>query len=252
MSDETTPAAEAVEARDHFTFFRSFFEAAEYVPPEDRLEYYETLIRFALFGEEPETVNPAYGQAWLNARPVLSKGRVRAVVGKKGGKGNAGNPRPWQSKPEANPKQIQSKPEAIGIGKGIGEGEGAGENPGGTAAATSPSSKSRANDERDTAFESFWAAWPRKVARKAAVRAWASAWKSGTISAANLPAILDAVRRAAASKDWNDEGGKFIPHASTWVNGERWNDAATPAAAPDTTAPQSPVPTLPVGNPFTW
>ena len=231
MSDETTPATEAVEARDRFTFFRSFFDAAEYVPPEARLEYYETLIRFGLFGEEPERVNPAYGQAWLNARPVLSKGRVRAAVGRKGGEGNAGNPRPWQSKPKANPKQDESKPKGIGIGEGIGEGEGSGGNPGGVAAVPSPSSKSKANAEAVAAFESFWAAWPRKVARKGALRAWAAAWKSGTISAATLPAILDAVRRAAASKDWTDEGGRFIPHAATWIKGERWNDAPTPATA---------------------
>lgn len=231
MSDETTPAAEAVEARDRFTFFRSFFEAAEYVPREARLEYYETLIRFGLFGEEPERVNPAYGQAWLNARPVLSKGRVRAAVGKKGGEGNAGNPRPWQRKSRAKPEQPEANPERIGIGEGVGEGEGSGGNLGGAAAVPSPSSKSRANAEAVAAFESFWAAWPCKVARKGALRAWAAAWKSGTISAATLPAILDAVRRAAASKDWTDEGGRFIPHAATWIKGERWNDAPTPATA---------------------
>lgn len=252
-ADEIAPAS-ADETRDRFTFFISYFEAAEYVPPEARLEYYETLIRCGLFGEEPARVNPVWGGAWLNARPYLLRGRVRAAAGKKGGEANAGNPRPWQSKPKANPKQSESNPKAIGIGEGVGDGqgEGAGETPGGAAAGSAPSSKSRSNDERDAAFETFWTAWPRKVARKNALRAWASAWKSKTISAGDLPAILDAVGRAAASQDWIDEGGRYIPHAATWLRGERWKDAVTSTAAPAPPVARDSVPVIPAGQSFEW
>ena len=83
-----------------------------------------------------------------------------------------------------------------------------------------------------TAFDSFWAAWPRKVARKAAEKAFASAWKKGTITTDNLPAIIEAVQSNAASAQWREADGKYIPHPATWLNGERWLDAAGPSASP--------------------
>jgi hypothetical protein len=79
-----------------------------------------------------------------------------------------------------------------------------------------------------TPFEEFWALWPKKVARKDAVKAW----KQLGIRADAWPAIADALRRATASRAWTKDGGEFIPHASTWLNGRRWEDeAAVPIRA---------------------
>ena len=36
--------------------------------------------------------------------------------------------------------------------------------------------------------------------------------------------IMAAVAKQAQSDDWRGDGGKYIPHAATWINGERWND----------------------------
>jgi hypothetical protein len=77
------------------------------------------------------------------------------------------------------------------------------------------------SDENSAAFEAFWSAYPRKVGKGQARRAFAAALKK--IPATEILAGLD---RARFSDDVN-----YIPHASTWLNGERWADA------PDATTP---------------
>ncbi|MNH08813.1 hypothetical protein D3C79_682460 [compost metagenome] len=45
------------------------------------------------------------------------------------------------------------------------------------------------------------------------------------------------------STDWTKDGGQFIPHAATWLNGKRWEDelptagAAKPRATRQTNEP---------------
>lgn len=67
-------------------------------------------------------------------------------------------------------------------------------------------------------FEMFWSAYPRKAGRKAAVKAWV---KTGAESDAILfREIMEGLGRV--SPGWTDP--KFTPHASTFLNGERWKD----------------------------
>lgn len=67
--------------------------------------------------------------------------------------------------------------------------------------------------EIDLMFESFWKIYPRKIGRKDAERAWKKIKDDPN-------AIIVALIKQ--KKAWQDP--KFIPHASTWLNGERWND----------------------------
>lgn len=69
-------------------------------------------------------------------------------------------------------------------------------------------------------FEVFWKAYPRKVSKGHALRAWA---KNGR---PELPVVLAAVEAQKRSEQWQKEGGKFIPHPATWLNGRRWEDEA--------------------------
>lgn len=76
-------------------------------------------------------------------------------------------------------------------------------------------------------FEAFWDAYGKKVARPDAERAWAKAIKKAT---------PDRIIAAAEEQNvWHHQPGndpKFIPHASKWLNSERWNDerSSRPAA----------------------
>lgn len=77
-------------------------------------------------------------------------------------------------------------------------------------------------------FPEFWGPWPKKVAKAAAERAWTKLAPDAALQAR----IHAAVAAQAASPDWQREGGRFIPHAATWLNGRRWEDQrAAPTAA---------------------
>lgn len=68
-------------------------------------------------------------------------------------------------------------------------------------------------------FPEFWDAWPRKVGRGQAEKAYRTARKSA--SHEQIMAGLSAQLPALAARE-----AKFRPHASTWLNGKRWEDEA--------------------------
>lgn len=75
---------------------------------------------------------------------------------------------------------------------------------------------------RHDGFDAFWSAYPKKVAKPKAM----SAWKAARLTEDHLPAILQAIARSKQSDQWRKDGGKFIPHPATWINGRRWEDDA--------------------------
>lgn len=72
-------------------------------------------------------------------------------------------------------------------------------------------------------FEEFWQAYPRKTDRKKAESAWAKIKPDEQTQKTMLNTI------AAWSQKWLAEP-QFTPHPTTWLNGERWNDAPPPVA----------------------
>jgi len=71
----------------------------------------------------------------------------------------------------------------------------------------------------EISFEEFWAWYPRKVGKAAARKAWKKCkTDSETV-------IAGALRMAT---DSNLPEMQFIPHPSTWLNEERWNDDPYP------------------------
>ena len=78
-------------------------------------------------------------------------------------------------------------------------------------------------------FDLFWAAYPLKKSKKDARKAFAKV-------KAPLDTLLAALERQKKTPDWTKDGGRYIPYASTWLNGERWEDevqGGTAPAAPD-------------------
>lgn len=76
-------------------------------------------------------------------------------------------------------------------------------------------------------FDAFWSHYPRRVAKAAARKAWAQT--AGVRPP--LPVLIAAIRRAQQQSDAWVRG--YIPHAATWLRGERWDDEFTPLPAPD-------------------
>jgi hypothetical protein len=70
--------------------------------------------------------------------------------------------------------------------------------------------------DSDESFAVFWDRYPRKVNRLAAVKAWNKLRPSPDL----VRRILDALEWQV--EQWDDPN--YIPHASTYLNNERWND----------------------------
>ena len=78
-------------------------------------------------------------------------------------------------------------------------------------------------------FDQFWSAYPLKKSKKDARKAFAKV-------KAPLDTLLAALERQKKTPAWTKDGGRYIPYASTWLNGERWEDevqGGTAPAAPD-------------------
>ena len=90
----------------------------------------------------------------------------------------------------------------------------------------------------DEMFAEFWEAYPRKVAKKAAESAFRTAVGGDRVSerkrASLFSTIMGGLRAAKASSQWTRDGGRYIPHPSTWLHQERWNDELDGAPSADT------------------
>jgi hypothetical protein len=88
-------------------------------------------------------------------------------------------------------------------------------------------------------FDSFYQAFPKKVKREDAMRAWGK--RSREKMWPGLDFILTRLEVQKASEEWTKDGGKYIPHPATWLNGGRWADEIGTRAVP--TPPPVHVPT---------
>lgn len=65
-------------------------------------------------------------------------------------------------------------------------------------------------------FDDFWALYPRRVAKKAARKAWEK------LSADQQRQAFEALPDHA--RMFSNRAMEHVPHAATWLNGERWED----------------------------
>lgn len=69
-------------------------------------------------------------------------------------------------------------------------------------------------------FEKFYKAYPKKV-KKQDVKKW---FKKNTPSNELFSSMMKRLEQFRASKDWQKDGGQFIPYPTTWLNQKRWED----------------------------
>lgn len=69
-------------------------------------------------------------------------------------------------------------------------------------------------------FDRFWLAYPRKISKKKASQAWLKIKPDGGL----VEEILKKLEYYKLTEQWSKDNGQFIPHPTTWLNQERWND----------------------------
>ena len=69
-------------------------------------------------------------------------------------------------------------------------------------------------------FNQFWTAYPKHIAKQSAVKAFEKLKPDEKL----LEAMLKAIEMQKESKQWEKDGGAFIPYPATWLNQRRWED----------------------------
>lgn len=186
-----------MEERATFKFFRSFFEAAQALEMKsERADYYDAICGYVFYGEVPD-LSGAPKAMFLLTKPNLDASLKRSQAGAIGGKASTKHP---ASKSEAKTKQAGSE-----------------------AGRKKTEDRSRINTPLSPqgapagAFESFWAAYPKKVGKQAAKKAF---------DRVEIPVetLLAAIARQKCSAQWSKDNGRFIPNPASWLNQGRWED----------------------------
>lgn len=72
----------------------------------------------------------------------------------------------------------------------------------------------------ETQFNEFYSLYPKKV-KKQEVKKW---FQKNKPTNELFSSIMHSLEQFRASKDWQKDGGQFIPYPSTWLNQKRWED----------------------------
>lgn len=109
---------------------------------------------------------------------------------------------------------------------------------------SSLSSSLRREGELETPFDLFWGIYPRSDGKRAAFDKWTRLNPDAETQAR----IMADVERRKRSRDWTKDGGQFIPHASTYLHGRRWEDGFKESVTPQTGAAAASVLETLLGN----
>lgn len=89
-----------------------------------------------------------------------------------------------------------------------------------SSSSTSSSKKKYLPKDQPSRFDGFWERYPNKVAKAKAIKAFDAVDPSDEL----LARMLKALEHQKASTQWLKDGGAYIPHPATWLNGRRWED----------------------------
>lgn len=81
--------------------------------------------------------------------------------------------------------------------------------------------------EEEELFGEFWAVYPRKQKRREALEAWRTLAPDAALTAR----IVAAVKAAARSEQWQQEGGKYVPYPRRYLEERRFEDDPPPPPA---------------------
>ncbi len=68
-------------------------------------------------------------------------------------------------------------------------------------------------------FVKWWQIYPKKIGKGSARKAFAVA-----ITKTTVEQLTSSVVACTKTEQWTKDKGKFIPHPTTWLNQERWDD----------------------------
>jgi hypothetical protein len=79
-------------------------------------------------------------------------------------------------------------------------------------------------DACELLFDEFWNLYPRKENKQQAKKAWMKLKPDQAL----FDLMANALEYRRHTKEWLADGGRYIPHPATWLNGRRWEDEINP------------------------
>ena len=194
---------------EYLKIWTSFEEIIEPLNESERGRLFTAMLHYARCEELPELKgNERF--TWPIAKQAIDRARAESekqtVNGSKGGrpKKNQEKPTETQQNPEKPTETLKEKDkEKEKINNKV------------------------SNETYMRKFEVFWAAYPRHTGKQDAYKAFVKLKPDEALMAA----ILAGIERQKQSAQWTKDGGQFIPHPATWLNGCRWEDEV-PKAVP--------------------
>lgn len=244
-----------------FVFYESFRDASRNLDDATRLALYEAIMDYSLYGEEPDEGNPVAAAMFKLVRPVLDTNAKRRENGRNGGRPASTDN---QEAPKPEPENNEAESETEANGNTVETEDKPVENQSETKAepnhnqevtkpepdkiydvdvdgdkdvdvdiySNPPTSPRRGSGRKKSAdmdgFTLFWQEYPRKAAPVAALKAWQKLNPSPEL----VERILAHVRDHKRAQDWIKDGGQFVPHPATFLNGRRWEDDIPPDTGP--------------------
>lgn len=213
-----TENAERETERKGFTFFRSYYDAAEDMTDEEMLSYLKAIIHYSLFGEEPEELPRLVKAVFAAIKPHLDGNAKQFNNGCKGG-------RPRKAKNETGSENEKPNSEWVSEEENLGftnekpykdkdedEDKDMDNNP-----PIPPKGRDKPQNTNDENFELFWKAYPNKVGKAAARKAFDKVKIS-------VDVLVAAIEKQKTWSRWTNEGGRFIPNPTTWLNQGQWEN----------------------------
>ena len=192
----------------------SFRQVMEPLSDDEKGRLFEMMLRYAESGEEPEQFSGNERFLWQVAKQDIDRTAARAETLKaNGSKGGRPRTKTNQEEPTESNKNQEEANESLNIKK-------------------SNIKKSNVKKNNNDLFERFWETYPRHENKQAAIKAFN---KLG-ITEEMLMMLLSSIERQKESAQWKENGGQFIPHPATWLNGHRWEDEITQATGKTVTA----------------
>lgn len=211
-----TENAERETERKGFTFFRSYYDAAEDMTDEELLSYLKAIIHYSLFGEEPEELPRLVKAVFAAIKPHLDGNAKQFNNGCKGG-------RPRKAKNETGSENEKPNSEWVSEEENLGFTNekpymdmdmdmDMDNNP-----PIPPKGRDKPQNTNDENFELFWKAYPNKVGKAAARKAFDKVKIS-------VDVLVAAIEKQKTWSRWTNEGGRFIPNPTTWLNQGQWEN----------------------------
>lgn len=232
--------------RESFVFYRSFYDSIKKLKKTDRLQALDAIISYALDGEIIKTDGISEA-IFLAIRPQIDANNKRYENGKKGGR------KPKDSNSESlaradepdnnmyyadNKDTNEKKPTDIksedkkepNENVNVNVNDNVNDNVNVNVNVNELGSDDQKFFDHDThtdsqnqskiKFADFWELYPKRVNEKQAL----IEWQRIKPDEQTAQQIIDGVRMWSSSLQWQQDGGKYIPHPATYLRTERWKD----------------------------